>query len=573
MAGQIARDNPASSRVRRAHKGPATVGPESHGERRRWAPQVVAVVALGLLVTAAVSTVSWTIDRRNEHRLLQVQTSQAAAVIASSALALTDPLRAAAEVAAGTDGDAAHFRTAVSSLTGKGAPFAAVELWQAHDGAAPTRVTSVGADTVLTPTSPQAAALIKQAQSSPTFLVTPIGTAGVQRVGYLVPTAHDRRFLVYAERAIPPNRQVEVERGSAFADLHFATYLGTSTAAANLATTDVAPSRLPLTGQTAREVIPFGNSSITLVTEAKGPLGGSFGRDLPWILLLGGILITCVAGATTYQLVSRRSDAEQSERTITDLYAKLDAQYGQQRSIAYGLQQALLPAYNPAIRGLQVASRYAAGAEGVDIGGDWYSLIALDDTRFGFVVGDVSGRGISAATVMARLRFTMRAYLIEGHSPDHVLEMCSRQLDLEVDGHFATVIVGVGDTEARTLTLASAGHFDPLLISGDHPEFAPTKSGLPLGITPCSYEATTIVMTEGSTFLAFTDGLVERRGESIDVGLERLAAAAAGPVPDLDQMLSHLLDELTSGQAEDDVAMLAFRWTSPNSPHTQPPLD
>ena len=200
------------------------------------------------------------------------------------------------------------------------------------------------------------------------------------------------------------------------------------------------------------------------------------------------------------------------------------------------------------------------GTGGVDIGGDWYSVVLLDDRRFAFVVGDVSGRGISAATIMARLRFTVRAYLLEGHPPHVVLEMCSRQLDIETDGHFATVLVGIGEIDSRRVTLANAGHLNPLIVDGVTATFAQSAAGLPIGLTTTTYGSSTFVMPPGSMLVAFTDGLVERRGEGIDLGLERLAEAAARPAPSLDRLLSELASELAGQELTDDVAVLAFRW-------------
>jgi serine phosphatase RsbU (regulator of sigma subunit) len=528
----------------------------------RPAALAAVVLLVGLLVTLAVSWASWTLNQHNEKRLLEVQTRQAAALVASSVLTLTDPLRTTLRVADATRGDAGWFKDSASPLVGPSAAFAAVSLWQV-DGATPRVTAAVGKAPGLQPGSAAARAFIALAAHSKTFVVTSIGNGAVARVGYAVSDRSDPTFVVYAERAIPANRQVEVESDSAFSDLHFATYLG-AIKPSNLATTDLPPSSLPLTGSTARESIPFGNTSITLVAAAKGPLGGGLVRAVPWILLVGGAGISIGAAAVAYQLARRRRIAESDALTITGLYSTLDGLYGEQRSIAYTLQQALLPAYNPSIRNLEIASRYVAGAEGVDIGGDWYSIIALDQQHFGFVVGDVSGRGVSAATIMARLRYTMRAYLLEGHPPEVVLEMCSRQLDLDVDGHFATVLVGMGDVDTRTVVVANAGHFSPLILSAGTATYAETKVGLPIGIEPGSYDPTIIAMPQGSTLLAFTDGLVERRGESLDVGLERLAMAATRPEPSLDALLTHVISELTGERAEDDVAILAFRWTPPS---------
>ena len=198
----------------------------------------------------------------------------------------------------------------------------------------------------------------------------------------------------------------------------------------------------------------------------SGHLGGALGADLPWIVLLVGLLLTLMAAFVAVQLARRRKEAERNSETISGLYGDLDRLYAEQRSIAVTLQRALLPRRIPDISNLEIASRYVAGADGVDVGGDWYSLVQVDDERFAFVVGDVSGRGVNAATIMAQLRYTVRAYLLEGHRPGAVLEMCSRQLDIADDGHFATILVGIGDLSSREITLANAGHMNPLLLSG-----------------------------------------------------------------------------------------------------------
>jgi serine phosphatase RsbU (regulator of sigma subunit) len=162
---------------------------------------------------------------------------------------------------------------------------------------------------------------------------------------------------------------------------------------------------------------------------------------------------------------------------------------------------------------------------------------------------------------MARLRFTIRAYLVEGHSPATVLEMCSSQLDIEADGHFATVLLGVCDLETREITLANAGHLRPIVASGATTEFVDTPMGLPLGFEADAYPSTTVVMPPASTFVAFTDGLVERRGEGIDAGLERLAEAAVGPASTLEAFLGEIVAQVVLPETADDVAILAFRWT------------
>jgi serine phosphatase RsbU (regulator of sigma subunit) len=447
----------------------------------------------------------------------------------------------------------------MSPQTGPGRLFVSASLWEAK-GPSLRPLVSLGAPPELVPTSDRAREFVASASRSPTFVVTSIGARAGQRIAYAVALPDAPTFAVYAERAIPANRRAPVESNPAFADLNYATYLGPTTRLSALATTDLPLADLPLTGGTARDVIPFGNTALTLVASPRGPLGGTLGGALPWIVLVGGAVLTIATAAAARELVRRGRNAEQAAETIAGLYSRLDGLYGKQRTIAETLQRALLPQSNPDIPGLEIASRYIAGADGVEIGGDWYGCIALDDRHFGFVVGDVSGRGLSAATVMARLRFTIRAYLLEGHPPDVVLGMCSRQLDLDQDGHFSTALVGVGDLRSGEVTLASAGHPGPLVLSPSGPHYLDLGQGLPLGIEPSSYVSTSTFLAPGSTLLAFTDGLVERREESIEMGLRRLAEAATRPAGTLDDLISGLIDQLAESGAEDDIAVLALRW-------------
>jgi len=209
--------------------------------------------------------------------------------------------------------------------------------------------------------------------------------------------------------------------------------------------------------------------------------------------------------------------------------------------------------------GLEVASQYVAGAHGVEIGGDWYSVVALDEHRFGFVVGDVSGRGVDTVAVMAQARFTIRAYLLDGQEPAAALEKCSRQFDIASDGHLTTVITGVGDVHTGEIVVANAGHPLPLIVDGDvRPVQVPP--GRPLGTGPARYVQSRFCLPEGATLFCFTDGLVERRGEDIDAGLGRLAAtlskAADRPV---DELVAHAVATLRHADAADDIAALAIR--------------
>jgi serine phosphatase RsbU (regulator of sigma subunit) len=436
--------------------------------------------------------------------------------------------------------------------------FVHASLWDTS--VSPYRVvSSLGAVPELTPASAPAADFLGRARRSSTFVVTnPPGR--LDRVSYALSDVSDPRWVIYAERAIPPSKVVPVQRGAPFSSLNFATYIGARADPSTLATTNVPVSQLPLTGDVATVRIPFGDTTLTLEATPSGHLGGDLGRQLPWIFLIGGLLLTLLTALAVAAVVRSRRRAQDDAATIAELYERVEGLYGEQRGIAETLQRALLPASNPTIAEVDISSRYVAGARGVDIGGDWYSIVRLDDNRMGFVVGDVSGRGLGAAVVMARLRFTVRAYLVEGHPPAAALELCSRQFDITDDGHFTTVLVGRADLATREIELASAGHFAPLAVMGPKAEYLPTEVGPPIGVGEQTYAVTTTRMPPGSTLLAFTDGLIERRTEDLSTSLDRLAEAVVGDDDSLDAMVDRLLDALIGDGIEDDAAILAFRW-------------
>ena len=182
----------------------------------------------------------------------------------------------------------------------------------------------------------------------------------------------------------------------------------------------------------------------------------------------------------------------------------------------------------PKIHGVEASARYETGVKGVDVGGDWYDLIALDDRRLLLVVGDVSGRGLRAAATMAALRFAIHAYAAQNDPPDAILTKLSKLVNVRRSGQLATILCALVDVEAHRLTVTSAGHLPPLLISNGTGTFVQSEVGVPIGVrSGAKYTSTSIDTPPAATLLAFTDGLVERRGESIDAGLARLQRAAS----------------------------------------------
>jgi serine phosphatase RsbU (regulator of sigma subunit) len=223
----------------------------------------------------------------------------------------------------------------------------------------------------------------------------------------------------------------------------------------------------------------------------------------------------------------------------------------------------MLPDALPQVRGVETSARYEAGEQGMEIGGDWYDLIPFDDRRLLLVVGDVSGRGLRAATTMASLRYAIHAYAAQNDPPATILTKLSRLVSVGDDGQLATILCALVDVDARSVTVTSAGHLPPLLISGGDAQYVQSVVGLPIGVeTRTSYSSTTVTTTGPATLLAFTDGLVERRGESLDAGLARLRDAASSHDSALPELLRELVADLHHEPSEDDTAIVGLRWTS-----------
>jgi serine phosphatase RsbU (regulator of sigma subunit) len=231
----------------------------------------------------------------------------------------------------------------------------------------------------------------------------------------------------------------------------------------------------------------------------------------------------------------------------------------QQRAIAETLQHSLLPRVLPTPPEFDIAARYLPGAEGVDIGGDWFNIQVAGEGCSFFAVGDVSGRGVEAAALMASLRFAINAYAAEDPQPASVLRRLGRLIQMSEHGHFATVLCGLYDGQAGKVTLANAGHPCPLLITNGRAQVVATEVRPPIGLNHHDYPSTSVAVTRGATLLAYTDGLVERRDEPITAGIERLREAASVALAP-ERLIDHLLRTLVPDGTDDDVVVLGVKW-------------
>jgi serine phosphatase RsbU (regulator of sigma subunit) len=239
--------------------------------------------------------------------------------------------------------------------------------------------------------------------------------------------------------------------------------------------------------------------------------------------------------------------------------------FEEEHRIAAELQRGLLPKHLPKVRGLRLAAHYQAGGSAAEeVGGDWYDAFALADGRLGIVVGDVAGRGIPAASTMGQMRSVTRAYALaeqQTRPPGEVLTRLNRyQLILQED-HLFTVLYAVIDPRAATVTWASAGHLPPLMVRSSTAASYLAGGGYPIGVDELEYEDMVEPLDAGGALVLYTDGLVERRGESLDDGFERLAAAAAAAAAEPDPMCRHLLTHMLPQPQElyDDVTVVVVR--------------
>lgn len=521
----------------------------------------LAVVALGLAATAAGSWAGFRENQDSTQNILRVQTRQVGEVLVAAIPSVVSPLNTGAELAFNSPDAARAFRSYLAPYVSSGELDNAA-LWSDHANLV-TAMATVGSTPDMTASSPGSAAVFHAAPPCRlSFSVTEVTGPGRPRFGYACSIGSGtHRYVVYAERPLPASRHAKVASNSAFSEIYYAIYFGRSTRAGALLASDF-PS-LPAQGPTSKITVPFGTTWLTVVTGPNGSLDGALSNDFPWFVLGGGLLVTLVAGLMTGSLVRRRALAEAVAVETGALNLEISRLLADQQAIAESLQRSLLPLRTPQIPSVAVATRYVPGSVGLEVGGDWYSVVRLDDDRFGFVIGDVSGHSIHAAAVMAALRFTIRTLVLEGHSPATVLDRTAAQVPDLLRGHLATVLIGLADERTRRIDLANAGHLRPLLVTPSGANYVETRAGVPLGVRHGPYALSSFVMPPGATLFTFTDGLVERRNEGLDTSLERLRVLAeqAARQPDVEAFVDQIIEGIKSShRLDDDLAVLAVRW-------------
>jgi serine phosphatase RsbU (regulator of sigma subunit) len=207
-----------------------------------------------------------------------------------------------------------------------------------------------------------------------------------------------------------------------------------------------------------------------------------------------------------------------------------------------------------------VAARYMPKASNLTVGGDWYDVLDLGGGRRGLIVGDCVGHGLEAATAMGALRNVSRALLADGHGPAEVIASLDRFATTMPAAACATVVCAVVDLPELVITYSNAGHPPPLLVHDEQVVWLDQALATPLAVNDAMRREARLDVRPDDLLVLYTDGLVERRNESLDEGLLRLAMVAVAcrdePVEDV---ANRLIEEMVGTTARDDVALVVKR--------------
>jgi serine phosphatase RsbU (regulator of sigma subunit)/anti-sigma regulatory factor (Ser/Thr protein kinase) len=286
-------------------------------------------------------------------------------------------------------------------------------------------------------------------------------------------------------------------------------------------------------------------------------------------LLVGGTVLGVLHVGTLSPRLFEQQDVDLLQLVADRVALAVQVRTSQaERVAATALQRSLMPTALPDVPGFEFAARYVPGGEG-GVGGDWYDVFNLPSGALCIVVGDVVGRGLPAAVGMGRLRSALRAYALESEEPAELLHRMDRQVRHFEPEIMATVLCAVVGPDGNQLRMSTAGHPPPVVsASADLPAAVlELPADLPLGVAERPRRSTAMVLPPGATMCLYTDGLIERRGQSLAVGLDRLRRAVfAGPA---DAVCAAVMSALVGNDpSTDDIALLVVR--RPDSAGTDP---
>jgi serine phosphatase RsbU (regulator of sigma subunit)/PAS domain-containing protein len=277
-------------------------------------------------------------------------------------------------------------------------------------------------------------------------------------------------------------------------------------------------------------------------------------------------VVVALRGA--FQDISAHYHTQVALAATRDQLADTEQRVAEEHLLALRLQQAIMPPDEQPVEaaGIDVAVRYRPVGEGHLVGGDWYDTLLLPSQDVLLVVGDVAGHGIDAVTGMVAARNSLRALAITGSGPAELLRMLNGVMCELTSGVVGTVVCGIYNPDTSVLRWARAGHLPPVLVRGPTACELPLPGGVLLGMDPdATYEEAIQSLEPGDTLLLFTDGLIERRGESIvDVLADFVATAAPVPAgqegaePTAAAQADRILGAAVS-DTDDDACLVAVR--------------
>jgi PAS domain S-box-containing protein len=261
--------------------------------------------------------------------------------------------------------------------------------------------------------------------------------------------------------------------------------------------------------------------------------------------------------------------------TVIDVHDRKEAEeererlLARERRISRTLQRSLLPPSLPKIPGAEIAARYLAAGEGLEVGGDFYDAFGLSESSWALVVGDVAGKGPEAAAMTSLAHYTVRAAAARSEGPETVLHILNEEILRQTDhGRFFTVVYGeleLGKAGGATLRVAAGGHPPPILIRRNGEAESLPPMGMVLGATPKveigKWEAQ---LYQGDAVVFYTDGVTEARspgGEFFsEQGLKALCTRCAGlSAEEIAEKVERGVMKFQRGELRDDIALLVLR--------------
>ncbi|HEY1828710.1 MAG TPA: SpoIIE family protein phosphatase [Acidimicrobiales bacterium] len=250
--------------------------------------------------------------------------------------------------------------------------------------------------------------------------------------------------------------------------------------------------------------------------------------------------------------------------------------FQREHDVAEVLQRAVLPDSLPQVAGLLLDAEYRAGVAGTYVGGDWYDVFELDDHTVIFSVGDVMGKGAPAAALMGQARTAIRAYAVAGQSPTQILSSLDHLFDTLVEDRVVTAVVGSVNPHTGVILLANAGHPPPLLLRANGTDEYTTTTGsllIAAGLRHTPRPMQQLTLHTGDAIVTFSDGLVERRGELLSVGMSRLSKVASTIGRDgwPARPAAALASRLSDDEQTDDVVVLCLNFVGVPGSGTEDP--